>query len=77
MIGTIRRECLDHVLVLGERHLKRVLADYLRYYHRWRTHRSLEMDAPDERAVQEWDVGGVVERPEVGGLHHHYERRAA
>ena len=77
VIGTIRRECLDHVVVLNERHLKRVLTDYFRYYHKWRTHRSLEMDAPDGRAVQERDVGGVVELPEVGGLHHHYERQAA
>jgi transposase InsO family protein len=77
VIGTIRRECLDHVVVLNERHLKRVLTDYFDYYHRWRTHRSLEMEAPDGRVVQERDVGEVVELPEVGGLHHHYERQAA
>jgi transposase InsO family protein len=77
LIGTIRRECLDHVIVLSESHLRRILADYLRYYHRWRTHRSLDMDAPDRRPVQRRELGHVVEMPEIGGLHHHYERQAA
>ena len=75
MIGTIRRECLDHVLVWNARHLKRVLRDYLAYYHRWRTHLSLESDAPDGRPVSA--TGNLVEIEEIGGLHHHYERRAA
>jgi transposase InsO family protein len=75
LIGTIPRECLDHVIVLGEDHLRRILRDYLRYYHAWRTHLSLEMDAPDRRPIQK--LGEIVEVPEVGGLHHHYERRAA
>ena len=75
LIGSIRRECLDHIIVFNEEHLRRVLTDYFRYYHRWRTHRSLEMDAPESRPVQVH--GKVVEMPEVGGLHHHYERRAA
>ena len=75
LIGSIRRECLDHVVLLNERHLKRLLFRYLRYYHAWRPHQSLDMDAPDGRAVQ--DIGEVIEIDEVGGLHHHYERRAA
>jgi transposase InsO family protein len=77
LIGSIRRECLDHAVVLNERHLKRILARYLSYYHRWRTHMSLGMDAPDGRPVQRQQVGRVVEIPQLGGLHHHYERRAA
>ncbi len=77
LIGSIRRECLDHVIVLNERHLKRVLRGYFDYYHRWRTHLSLGMEAPVPRAVQAADRGEVRAIPEVGGLHHHYERRAA
>jgi putative transposase len=77
LVGSIRRECLDHVIVVTERHLKRILTDYLRYYHRWRTHLSLEMDCPKGREVHAVDRGFVVEVDEVGGLHHHYERIAA
>ena len=77
LIGSIRRECLDHVIVLGERHLRRVLADYVAYYHRSRTHLSLEKDAPAPRRVQAVMDGDVVAFAEVGGLHHRYERRAA
>jgi len=77
LIGTLRRECLDHVIVLNASHLRRTLTDYLRYYHRWRTHLSLAMDAPESRAIQQSDAGPVVEFSEVGGLHHHYERMAA
>ena len=77
LIGTLRRDCLDHVIVLNERHLRRILARYLDYYHRWRTHLSLGMDAPSPRAVHRPDRGRVVEFPELGGLHHHYERLAA
>ncbi len=77
LIGSIRRECLDHVLVLSEGHLRRVLAAYFQYYHRWRTHLSLAMDCPDARRVQPPERGAVVAFPEVGGLHHHYERLAA
>jgi len=73
----VRRECLDHVIVLGEKHLQRILGEYFRYYHRSRTHLSLEKDCPEPRAVQPPGVGEVVEFPEVGGLHHRYERRAA
>ena len=75
LIGSIRRECLDHVIVMNERHLKKILRSYFSYYHGWRTHQALDMDAPNGRAVQ--PVGEVVEVAELGGLHHHYERRAA
>jgi transposase InsO family protein len=77
LIGSLRRDCIDHVIVLGERHLKRILESYFRYYHGWRTHQSLEMDAPDHRPAQQRDSGTVVEFPDVGGLHHHYARRVA
>ena len=77
LIESIRRECLDHVIVLHERHLRRVLTSYFQYYHRWRTHRALAMDCPLPRPVQRPEVGLIWEVPEVGGLHHHYERRAA
>ena len=77
VIGSIRREWLDHVIVLNERHLRRILRSYLAYYHRSRTHLSLGKDAPDHRAVQTPTEGSVVEFAEVGGLHHRYERRAA
>jgi hypothetical protein len=58
--------------VFNERHLKRILRSYLGYYHGWRIHQSLEMDAPNRRPVHAQDCGEVVEFPEVGGLHHHY-----
>jgi putative transposase len=77
LVGSIRRECLDHTIVLGDRHLKRILSKYVSYYHGFRTHMSLEMDAPNHRPVQTQDCGDVVEISEVGGLHHHYERQAA
>jgi transposase InsO family protein len=77
VIGSIRRECLDHVIILGERHLKRILSSYVRYYHSTRTHLSLDKDAPDGRAVQSPAKGTVVELPRVGGLHHEYVRLAA
>jgi putative transposase len=77
LIGSIRRECLDHIIVLHEPHLRRILMSYFAYYHRWRTHRALAMDTPDARAVQHPELGPVWEVPEVGGLHHHYERDAA
>jgi len=77
VIGTIRRECLGHVIVINDKHLKRTLRSQLRYYHGWRTHRSLDMDNPEPREVHSTDRGAVVEVPEVGGLHHHYKRVAA
>jgi transposase InsO family protein len=77
LIGSIRRECLDHVVVFSESSLRRTLTAYCAYYHHWRTHLSLGKDAPEARRVQPVTEGKVVEMPEVGGLHHHYERRAA
>ena len=75
LIGTLRRDCLNHVIVLDERHLRRIVAGYLDYYHDWRTHLSLSNDAPNPRTVH--SRGRVVEFPDIGGLHHHYERLAA
>jgi len=77
LIGTLRRECLDHVVVLNGTHLRRLLRDYLTYYHRDRTHLSLEKDAPEPRSVERPGQGGIVEMPMVGGLHHRYARLAA
>jgi transposase InsO family protein len=77
VIGSVRRECLDHVVVLGEKHLRRIIKHYLSYYHGARTHLALDKDAPAPRSVQPAEKGIVMEIPEVGGLHHRYERRAA
>ena len=77
VIGTLRRECLDHVVVLSESHLRRIMRRYLHYYHGARTHLALQKDAPEHRSVQPPERGKVIEIPEVGGLHHRYERRAA
>ena len=77
LIGSIRRECLDHVIVLNEHHLRRVLQRYFGYYNRTRTHLSVGKDAPDTRPVQLPAMGTVIEIAEVGGLDHRYERRAA
>ena len=77
IIGSVRRDCLDHVIVLHERHLRRLLRQYFEYYHKSRTHLALAMDCPEHRPVQAPDVGEVVQIPQVGGLHHRYERRAA
>jgi transposase InsO family protein len=77
LIGSIRRECLDHVIVFNETGLRRVLKEYFDYYERSRTHLSLDKDAPIPRSVQPPELGTVVELPQIGGLHHRYERRAA
>jgi putative transposase len=77
LIGSIRRECLDHVIVLGEKHLRRILRSYFEYYQESRTHLSLGKDPPCTRAVQLPEVGAVVEMAQVGGLHHRYERHPA
>ncbi len=77
VIGSIRRECLDHMIILGELHLKRILASYDDYYHKVRTHLSLEKDAPNSRPIQSPEQGRVVELERVGGLHHEYVRMAA
>jgi len=77
VIGSIRRECLNHVLVLGERHLRRILTSYFAYYHQARTHLALDKDAPALRPIEFPAVGQIVQRSEVGGLHHRYLRQAA
>jgi transposase InsO family protein len=77
LIGSIRRKCLDHVVVFNELGLRRILKEYFEYYERSRTHLSLEKDAPCPRSVQPLELGKVVELPQVGGLHHRYERRVA
>ncbi len=71
-IGSIRRECVDHMVVLGEAHLRRILTKYAAYYNGLRIHRSLNEDAPIHRAIQY--VGDIVSVPVLGGLHHHYCR---
>ena len=75
LIGSVRRECLDHVVILSQRHLRRMLNRYFAYYHRSRTHLALAKDAPEPRAIMAH--AKIVATPEVGGLHHRYERRAA
>ena len=77
LIGSVRRECLDHSIILNERHLRRILGSYLDYYHGSRTHLSIGKDTPDGRPVQPAGSGTVVSLPKVGGLHHRYERLAA
>ena len=77
LIGTLRRECLDHVIIWNERSLRRTLRLFLAYYHEWRTHLALDKDAPIPRAAQPPACGTVIQVPHVGGLQHHYERSAA
>jgi transposase InsO family protein len=77
VIGSIRRECLDHVVIFNERHQRRVLSSYVDYYHDTRTHLSLDKDCPDPRPIQPRRIGRVFAIPKVGGLHHRYERLAA
>jgi putative transposase len=77
VIGTIRRECLDRVIVFNERSLHHHLEAFTTYYHRSRTHLALQKDTPEPRPVQSPEAGGIISIPEVGGLHHRYERRAA
>ena len=77
VIGTIRRECLDHTIILNEASLYRHMNSFLAYYYQSRTHLSLAKDAPEPRPVHSADRGTIVAIPQVGGLHHRYERRAA
>ena len=72
LIGTIRRECLDHLIVLGEAHLRRNLGEFVAYYNKSRTHRALSQDAPIHRAIER--LGAITSRPVLGGLHHQYCR---
>jgi transposase InsO family protein len=77
VIGSIRRECLDHVIVFDEGSLRRILASYFNYYHRSRMHLSLGKDSPEPCPMQPPDIGPIVAISQVGGLHHRYERRVA
>jgi transposase InsO family protein len=77
LIGSIRRECLDHIIVFNEAGLRRTLSEYFSYYHGTRPHLSLEKDAPEPRKVHPPESGRVVAIAQAGGLHHRYERRAA
>jgi putative transposase len=77
VIGSIRRECLNHLIVINDNHLRRILKNYFHYYHESRTHLSLDKDTPDFRAVQSSESERIVQIRQVGGLHHRYERRAA
>ena len=72
LIGSIRRECVDHFMVLGETHLRQILQSYARYYNHIRTHRSLDKDAPVSRPVQR--IGSINSHAILGRLHHHYVR---
>jgi putative transposase len=75
LIGSVRRECPDHDVVLSQRHLQKILKSYFLYYHQSRTHLALAKDAPKSRVIM--SQGKIVAIPQVGGLHRRYERRAA
>lgn len=75
--GSIQRECLDHVIIFNEDHLRRVVIAYLSYYHNYRTHLGLDGDCPEHRPIEPPEIGEVMELPMVVGLHHRYTRRAA
>ena len=77
VIGTIRRECLDHLIVFHERSLHRQFQAFVEYYHRSRVHLALDKDAPEPRPIQPPESGRIVSIPVLGGLHHRYERCAA
>ena len=77
VIGSIQRECLNHMIVLGERHLRRILRSYMDYYNQTRTHLSLDKDAPEGCPLQPPNQGKLFQLKRVGGLHHEYVRRAA
>src|SRR5947209_4739794 len=77
VIGTIRRECLDHVIVLNQASSSRHLRSFLDYYHHSRCHLALDKDAPQPRPVHPPHQGSIISVPQVGGLHHRYERQAA
>ena len=77
VIGTLRRSCLDHVIVFNERHLRNVLGEFVAYYHEHRPHQALGGDSPDGREVETPESGKIVSIPILGGLHHRYEREAA
>ena len=76
LIGSIRRECLDHLIVLNEEQLRRILREYFGYYNGVRPHQSLERNAPVPREIQPLARGKIISLPQVGGLHHRYLRVA-
>jgi transposase InsO family protein len=73
-IGSLRRDCLDHVIAINERQLQKVIRSYVEYYHEDRTHLGLEKDSPEQRSIEPREMGEVVAFPRVGGLHHRYSR---
>jgi hypothetical protein len=75
-VGSCRRDLLDHVIVLNERHLKRLMTEYVRYYHADRTHLGLEKQTPEKRDVAKSASGTVISLPRLGGLHHRYDLAA-
>ena len=77
LIGSIRRDCLDHVIILNEHHLRKVLKEYFRYYTESRTHLALGKDCPEPRMIEPPEMGNIVAIPQVGGLHYRYTRTAA
>lgn len=77
LVGTLRRDCIDHVIVFSNNHLRRLLRHYLAYYHTCRTHLSPEKDSPEPRPVELREYGKIIETPLIGGLHHRYGRLAA
>jgi len=77
MIGSLRRELLNHVVILNERHLEQLLSSYLDYHHPWQTHQSLRSNTRDGRPIRSSKPGKVIERPAVHGLHHYYLPMAA
>jgi transposase InsO family protein len=77
IIGSIRRECLDHIIIFNEHHLREVLSRYFQYHHKSRTHLSLDTDCPETCPIHPPTAGKIIAFPQVGGLHHRYERRAA
>lgn len=77
VIGPIGRDCLDHLIVPNEQHLKRILRNYFDYYHECRTHLSLDKNSPEPRAVELARSGNIVALQRVGGLYHRYTRTAA
>ena len=78
-MGSVRREILDHVIVMNEQHLRRLIRDYVNYHHEDRIHDSLEKDTPNRRAVEHKlsPTATVISRPRLGGLHHRYSWREA
>ena len=76
LIGSIRRECLNHIIILNERHLRRQLKSYITYYHEARTHLSLDKQSPVPRSIEPVEQGKIVAIPHIGGLHHEYRRAA-